>query len=163
MSHIEKTVDTLARYVLATNDAGREHARRELERLVNGTVAATQSAEPEDVIRGILLELGAPDHLKGHPYAVYGILMALADRSNIDSMCKQMYPGIAEYFNSTPSKVERGIRHLIDVICERADLDVLAYYFGNTVSANKGRPTNTEFIARMANIVRQKIGGDYGR
>ena len=108
-------------------------------------------------IRQFLLELGAPDHLVGHPYVVEAILMSLENRMYIDNITFGLYPQLAAKFDTTASRVERAIRHLIEVTWTRGDLDILNRYFGNTVSPDKGKPTNGEFIARMVNIVRQKI------
>ena len=74
-----------------------------------------------------------------------------------NAITKVLYPQVAKTFGTTPSRVERAIRHAIEVAWNRGDLDVLDKYFGNTVSASKGKPTNSEFIARVANIVRQRM------
>ena len=108
-------------------------------------------------MRQILLELGAPDHLLGHEYVVEGILLVANDRTYINNITFGLYPQLAVTFDTTASRVERAIRHLIEVTWTRGDLKVLNRYFGCTVSADKGKPTNGEFIARMANIVRQYL------
>ena len=115
------------------------------------------SMDPEQEIRRILLELGAPDHLVGHPYVIRAILLVIQDRVYINSITFGLYPQLAVEFDTTPARVERAIRHLIEVTWSRGDLDILEKYFGNTVSASRGKPTNGEFIARMANVVKAKV------
>ena len=78
-------------------------------------------------------------------------------RCNINNITFGLYPQIAAKFDTTASRVERGIRPLIEVTWTRADMDILCGYFGNTVSPDRGKPTNSEFIARIANVVRQRM------
>lgn len=78
-------------------------------------------------------------------------------RCNINTITFGLYPQIAAKFDTTASRVERGIRHLIEVTWTRADMDIFCGYFGNTVSPDRGKPTNGEFIARIANVVRQRM------
>ncbi len=113
--------------------------------------------DPEMMIRDLLLELGAPDHLIGHPYAITAVLLVVEDRTYIDSITFGLYPQIAAMHNTTASRVERAIRHLVEVTWTRGDWDVLNHYFGNTICANRGKPTNGEFIARLSNIVKQRM------
>lgn len=115
------------------------------------------SMDPEQEVRRILLELGAPDHLVGHPYVIRAILLVLGDQLYINHITFGLYPQLAVEFDTTPARVERAIRHLIEVTWSRGDLDVLDRYFGNTISASKGKPTNGEFIARIANVVKSRL------
>ena len=115
------------------------------------------SVDPEQEIRRILLELGSPDHLVGHPYVIRAILLVIQDRLYINSITFGLYPQLAVEFDTTPARVELAIRHLIEVTWARGDLDILEKYFGNTVSASRGKPTNGEFIARMANVVKANV------
>ena len=115
------------------------------------------SVEPEYQIRRILLELGAPDHLAGHPYAVRAIELVIGNRLYINSITFGLYPQLAVEFDTTAARVERAIRHLIEVTWCRGDLDTLEKYFGNTISASRGKPTNGEFIARLANVVKGNL------
>ena len=115
------------------------------------------SVEPEYQIRRILLELGAPDHLAGHPYAVRAIELVIGNRLYINSITFGLYPQLAVEFDTTAARVERAIRHLIEVTWARGDLDTLEKYFGNTISASRGKPTNGEFIARLANVVKGNL------
>ena len=115
------------------------------------------SVDPEQEIRRILLELGSPDHLVGHPYVIRAIQLVMSDRLYINSITFGLYPQLAVEFDTTPARVERAIRHLIEVTWARGDLDILEKYFGNTVSASRGKPTNGEFIARLANVVKGRV------
>ncbi len=157
MSNLEKQVAVLMRLCIAEKETDRRRAREELRSLLKAPVV--MGGDPEDLVREVLLELGAPDHLAGHPYLVQGILLVLEDRNYMANVMSGLYPRLAEMFDSTPSRIERSIRHVIEVAWSRGDLDVLNQYFGNTVSASKGKPTNSEFIARVANIVRQRMKG----
>lgn len=156
MSILEAKVNALMRLIAADSEPARNEARKEVKRLMNVS-ANTVSSDPECVVQELLLELGAPDHLIGHPYMVEAIQMVLNDRKYIDNITFGMYPTLAAKFDTTASRVERAMRHLIEVTWNRGDIDVLSSYFGNIVSAEKGKPTNGEFIARCANIVRMRL------
>ena len=156
MSDLEKQVAALMRLCTAEKDADRETARREVMEHLSRTRREV-CADPEYLIRQILLELGAPDHLTGHPYMVQAILMVVEDRMYIQNITFGLYPQLGAKFDTTASRVERAMRHLIEVTWTRGDLSVLDRYFGNTVSAARGKPTNGEFIARIANVVRQRM------
>ncbi len=156
MTILEKQVNVLMRLCGATDEKTRREAREEIRFLLQGRSAIPASEDPEAILRRILLELGAPDHLLGHDYVVQAVLMVLHDRMYINNITFGLYPQVAARFDTTAARVERAIRHLVEVTWARGDLEVLGYYFGNTVSADKGKPTNGEFIARLANVVRQK-------
>lgn len=157
MSNLEKQVAALVQLCTADKETDRRRAKETLRGLLKTAAVSPASADPEEVVREVLLELGAPDHLAGHPYLVQGILLVLEDRAYISNVMYGLYPRLAEIFGSTPSRIERSIRHVIEVAWSRGDWEVLNRYFGNTVSASKGKPTNSEFIARVANIVRQRM------
>lgn len=157
MSILEMQVDALMRLCAAEKESDRKQVREEVRRLLEKRQRGSVHADPEYLIRQILLELGAPDHLIGHPYVVQAILLVVEDRTYIDSITFGLYPQLAANFDTTAARVERAIRHLIEVTWARGDWEVLNRYFGNTVSADKGKPTNGEFIARMANVVKQRM------
>lgn len=104
-----------------------------------------------------MLDLAIPSHIKGHPYTIRAIELVVHDPDLIHEVTGGIYPTIAKEFGTTASRVERAIRHAIEVGWSRADLDVQMQYFGNTVSPSKGKPTNSEFIAQVAGIIRRKI------
>ena len=155
MKVLEMQVNALMRLCTAERDSEREEARAELRNLLE--FPAAPAADPEQEVRRILLELGAPDHLTGHPYVIEGILLALGNRMYIQNITFLLYPQLAATFDTTASRVERAIRHLIEVTWARGDYDILNRYFGNTISPDKGKPTNGEFIARLANVVRERM------
>ena len=154
MGTLEQQVRALMRLCTAQTEAERVKARTELGRLIR---EETQPATPEAMVRQLLLELGAPDHLSGPEYTVYAILLAAENRTYIHSITFGLYPQVAAHFDTTAGRVERAIRHLVEVTWTRGDVEVLQRYFGNTVSPEKGKPTNGEFIARMANVLRQRL------
>lgn len=156
MRNLELQVDTLMRLCAAETPMEQRHLRRELLTLLSRHQANRR--DPEYLTREILLDLGAPDHLLGHPFVVEAVVMCVNNSRYINNITFGLYPQIAAKFDTTASRVERGIRHLIEVTWTRGDMDVLCGYFGNTVSADRGKPTNGEFVARIANLVRQRMG-----
>lgn len=155
MSILEQKVDALMRLCVSENDRDQDRIREEIRQYLIHFDPG--KPDPEHEIRRILLELGAPDHLVGHPYVIRAILLVMSDRLYINNITFGLYPQLAVEFDTTPARVERAIRHLIEVTWSRGDLDVLNKYFGNTVSASRGKPTNGEFIARMANVVKATV------
>jgi len=91
-----------------------------------------------------------PAHIKGYQYLREAIMIAVDDMDVINAVTKVLYPEVAKRFSTTPSRVERAIRHAIEVAWDRGDLETLQKYFGYTVSNAKGKPTNSEFIAMIA-------------
>ena len=111
----------------------------------------------ESMVTGIIHEIGVPAHIKGYQYLREAIIIAVNDMDVINAITKVLYPQVAKTFQTTPSRVERAIRHAIEVAWDRGDLDTLQRFFGYTVSNTKGKPTNSEFIARIANVVKQRM------
>ena len=107
-------------------------------------------ARLESRVTEIIHEIGVPAHIKGYRYLREGILIAVEDREVINAVTKVLYPEVAKRFATTASRVERAIRHAIEVAWDRGDLETLQKYFGYTVSNAKGKPTNSEFIAMIA-------------
>ncbi|MCD7825072.1 MAG: sporulation transcription factor Spo0A [Clostridiaceae bacterium] len=107
------------------------------------------SGDLEKDITNILLEIGIPAHIKGYQYIREGIIMAFHDRNMLHYITKFLYPSIAQKYKTNSSSVERTIRHAIEVAWRRGNLEVLEEIFGNTVSAEKGKPTNSEFLALL--------------
>ncbi len=104
----------------------------------------------ESQVTSIIHEIGVPAHIKGYQYLREAILIAVADMDVINAVTKILYPEVAKRFGTTASRVERAIRHAIEVAWDRGDLETLQKYFGYTVSNAKGKPTNSEFIAMIA-------------
>ena len=108
----------------------------------------------------VLNDIGMPHHVKGYRYARFALMLVVKDRSLLEAMTKALYPGVAKEFDTTPSRVERAIRHAIEVTWDRGDLDTLQRYFGFTVRSDKGRPTNSEFFSLLADYIIAR-GGRY--
>ncbi len=104
----------------------------------------------ESQVTDIIHEIGVPAHIKGYQYLREAILLAVEDMDVINAVTKVLYPDVAKRFDTTASRVERAIRHAIEVAWDRGDLETLQKYFGYTVSNAKGKPTNSEFIAMIA-------------
>ena len=155
MYNLEWQVDTLMRLCSAQTPSGQAQARQALRLLVEGS--QMPAMDPEYLVRQILLELGTPDHLVGHPFVVEAVLMSVENRNYINNVTFGLYPQIAAKFDTTATRVERGIRHLIEVTWLRGDMDTLTRYFGNTIDPARGKPTNGEFIARLANVVNMQL------
>lgn len=126
----------------------------------NAAITVTQPEEKlELIVTDIIHDIGVPAHIKGYQYLRSAILMAVADIDILNSITKQLYPEIAQMYNTTPSRVERAIRHAIEVAWGRGHMDTIDELFGYTIHAGKGKPTNSEFIALIADKIRldQKI------
>ena len=111
----------------------------------------------ETQVTDIIHEIGVPAHIKGYQYLREAIMMEVNDIDVINQITKSLYPKIAYKFNTTPSRVERAIRHAIEVAWGRGEPAVVENIFGYTVSASKGKPTNSEFIAMIADKLRLEI------
>lgn len=111
----------------------------------------------ELLITEIIHDIGVPAHIKGYQYIRYSIMLAVKDETIISSITKTLYPTVAKKHNTTSSRVERAIRHAIEVAWDRGDLDTLNAYFGYTVQNNKGKPTNSEFIAMISDKIRLQL------
>ena len=107
-------------------------------------------ADLERQVTAIIHEVGVPAHIKGYQYLREAIMIAVEDMDVINAVTKVLYPEVAKTFGTTASRVERAIRHAIEVAWDRGDLETLQKYFGYTVSNAKGKPTNSEFIAMIA-------------
>jgi len=111
----------------------------------------------ETMVTGIIHEIGVPAHIKGYQYLREAIIIAVEDMDVINAITKVLYPQVAKAFGTTPSRVERAIRHAIEVAWDRGDLDTLQKFFGYTVSNTKGKPTNSEFIALIADKLQLQL------
>ena len=109
-----------------------------------------QEADLEAVVTDIIHEIGVPAHIKGYQYLREAIILTIHDMDMINAVTKVLYPEVARRFGTTPSRVERAIRHAIEVAWDRGDVETLQKFFGYTVSGIKGKPTNSEFIAMIA-------------
>ena len=121
---------------------------------------AADNASLESVVTDIIHEIGVPAHIKGYQYLREAIILTINDMDAINAVTKVLYPEVAKKFSTTPSRVERAIRHAIEVAWDRGDVETLQKFFGYTVSGIKGKPTTSEFIAMIADCLslRRKQG-----
>ncbi len=115
-----------------------------------------RARELEEYVTHMLHEIGIPAHIKGYHYLRDGILMAIDDMDVLNAITKVLYPTVAKKNQTTASRVERAIRHSIEVAWSRGKLDTIDELFGYTVNTGKGKPTNSEFIALIADTIRLK-------
>lgn len=111
----------------------------------------------EALVTNMIHEIGVPAHIKGYQYLRDGIIMVIQDLDVLNQITKQLYPDLAKKHKTTPSRVERAIRHAIEVAWNRGRVDIMESVFGYTVDANKGKPTNSEFIAMIADKLRLEM------
>ena len=122
-------------------------------------MSSTNEGEAPDIeaqVTRIIHQIGVPAHIKGYQYLRTAILLTVKDSDIINSVTKILYPSVAKKYQTTTSRVERAIRHAIEVAWDRGDVDTLNSYFGYTIQNNRGKPTNSEFIAMIADNLRLK-------
>ncbi len=119
-----------------------------------GTKESREGSDMEVVVTDIIHQLGVPAHIKGYHYLRSAILMSIDDNELLDSITKLLYPTVAKQFGTTSSRVERAIRHAIEIAWDRGNIETLNAFFGYTVNTCKGKPTNSEFIALITDKLR---------
>ncbi|MCR4863284.1 MAG: sporulation transcription factor Spo0A [Ruminococcus sp.] len=119
-----------------------------------GDRANSLSDDMEIVVTDIIHQLGVPAHIKGYHYLRTAILYSIEDKTLLDSVTKLLYPTVAGIYETTSSRVERAIRHAIEIAWDRGNVDTLNAFFGYTVDTGKGKPTNSEFIALITDKLR---------
>ncbi len=118
------------------------------------TACKDERSELEMQITEIMHQIGVPAHIKGYHYLRESIILSVQQPEIINSITKQLYPTVAKIYSTTSSRVERAIRHAIEVAWDRGDIDVLNSYFGYTIHNERGKPTNSEFVAMIADKLR---------
>ena len=121
----------------------------------NNTVVS--DTDLEFMVTEIIHQIGVPAHIKGYNYLRESIILAIKDSEIINSVTKTLYPTVAKEHYTTSSRVERAIRHAIEVAWDRGDVNVLNSYFGYTIHNNRGKPTNSEFIAMISDKLRLRL------
>lgn len=116
--------------------------------------SASDNRDLEIVISDVMRQIGVPAHIKGYQYLRQSIMLAVHDPELMHAVTKVLYPTVAKQNKTTPSRVERAIRHAIEVAWDRGDVDVLSSYFGYTIQNSRGKPTNSEFIAMISDKLR---------
>ena len=120
-------------------------------------ICFSEEYDLSETVTEMLLEIGIPAHLKGYQYVREAIILTVRDPEILDSITKTLYPTVAKNYGTTSSKIERAMRHAIEVACDRGDVDVFQKIFGYTVSMAKGKPTNSEFIAMLADNISLRL------
>lgn len=118
---------------------------------------AISDPQLEVMITDIMHQIGVPAHIKGYHYLREAIILSIKNTELVNSVTKLLYPTVAKNHATTASRVERAIRHAIEVAWDRGDLDVLNAYFGYTIQNERGKPTNSEFIAMISDKLRLKL------
>ncbi|MEE1065022.1 MAG: sporulation transcription factor Spo0A [Acutalibacteraceae bacterium] len=116
-----------------------------------------RSNDIEVIVSEIMHQIGVPAHIKGYSYLREAIMLAVNNTEMLGSVTKILYPTVAKTYKTTSSRVERAIRHAIEVAWDRGDVDVLSAYFGYTIQSSRGKPTNSEFIAMIADKLRLQM------
>lgn len=129
------------------------------EEAVAAARPAVEVVDLETIVTEIIMEIGIPAHIKGYQYIRDGIIMTVREPEIINGVTKVLYPAIAKKNGTTASRVERAIRHAIEVAWDRGDVDILNSYFGYTIHNLRGKPTNSEFIAMIADKIRLRYKG----
>ncbi len=127
-------------------------ALRNPKRLVADSAA--RKGDLETQVTKVIHQIGVPAHIKGYQYLRTAIMMTVDDNNIINSVTKILYPSVAKKYQTTSSRVERAIRHAIEVAWDRGDIETLNSYFGYTIQNSRGKPTNSEFIAMIADNLR---------
>lgn len=149
----------VAAYVVADGHE-QELAKAKVKQILNGISSAPPERKAESVeaaIRRVLVELGVPSHVKGYSRLICAIRIVVEDPAAARMITKRLYPEVAKEFGDTPSRVERAIRHAVELSFERCDFETVNRYFGSTVNPRKGQPTNSEFITRLADVIRDGL------
>ena len=134
-----------------------DHARSIIKmRSKNSPAELSENADMESRVTKVIHQIGVPAHIKGYQYLRTAILMTMENNEIINSVTKVLYPTVAKKYGTTTSRVERAIRHAIEVAWDRGDVDTLNSYFGYTIQNSRGKPTNSEFIAMIADNLRLK-------
>ena len=133
------------------------HIEALVKQRARSSASPTSTAtDMEAQVTKIIHQIGVPAHIKGYQYLRSAILMTIDDNEIINSVTKVLYPTVAKKYQTTTSRVERAIRHAIEVAWDRGDVDTLNSYFGYTIHNSRGKPTNSEFIAMIADNLRLK-------
>ncbi len=157
--YISKTVDIseIVDRVIMFTTAEPASCSKELENIFRSKVNENKEANIEAMVSSIIKLVGVPAHIKGYQFLRDAIIWTIEDMGIINAVTKELYPGIAKKHGTTSSRVERAIRHAIEVAWQRGDIDTINKLFGYTVHTSKGKPTNSEFIAMIADKLRLQL------
>lgn len=159
MYTLEQKIDIILRYITTDDETEKTLLKAEAFVALNSepTPAISEAISVDDIIEELLKEIGIPCHLVGHEQIACAIKLVTADKTYADRITKGLYPAVAELCGTTSSRAERGIRHAIDCVWTSRDLDNAHALFGNTLSINRGKPSNGEFIVACVKEVKRRI------
>lgn len=169
MVTLEQKIDLVMRYAATDDPAESKLLLNEIRNALadSNTIAPKSTIDisspaaiddlATDTIDDLFKELGAPSHLCGYDQAAYAIKLVISDDIYLRDITKRLYPEVAKKFGNTASRVERAIRHLVEVAWLRHDTQDAFRVFGNTIDINRGKPTNSEFLAACARIVKRRM------
>lgn len=139
---------------ITVNASGADMVDGDTPQLQAAEVRTNHTRDLYAEVTSIIHDVGVPAHIKGYVYLREAIVMAVNDQESINAVTKIMYPDLAKRLHTTPSRVERAIRHAIEVAWSRGNMEVLDSMFGYTISTSRGKPTNSEFIALIADKIK---------
>ncbi len=142
--------DIIERIVTPSHFSMLQRRKAEANAKYSANIHMFENSSVKVKITDVLHQIGVPAHIKGYHYLRSSIMMCIENPEVINAVTKQLYPAVAQRFDTTPSRVERAIRHAIEVAWDRGDIDVLNSYFGYTIHNSRGKPTNSEFIAMIS-------------
>ena len=157
---IDLTLEMVADEDMTLNQAAFAQLMQEQKPLLKAVAPITANTAVYDLetkVTNILHEIGVPAHIRGYHYMREAIIMSVNDMDVLNYITKELYPSIAKKCNTTPSRVERAIRHAIEVAWNRGKVDAIDALFGYTINNHKGKPTNSEFIALIADRLRLEM------
>jgi two-component system response regulator (stage 0 sporulation protein A) len=158
MFTLEQKVDFILRYIATNDNAKRSQMKKSaIEMLNSGEPITPVTPTVDDMIINLLRRLGMPQHLDGYKYVINAIKLCVLDPSYIKGVTKRLYPDIASLYSTTPSKVERCMRHAIVRVLDGGDWNDIEHVFGNTISVHNGNITLREFIIACANEITRKM------
>ena len=134
--------------------------KRQEDAVLNNTASLSVSAtklELEREVTNLIKKIGIPAHIKGYRYIRTAILLSIKDSEMLEFITKNLYPQIAKQYKTKPSSVERAIRHAIEVACSKGNIELIDGFFGNTISPDRGKPTNSQFIAQIVDYFKMQL------
>ena len=154
MTILEKKLDALMRYASADNDFEKDKIRKEIRQLLCDSDPTIIYSEKERDVRDILLDLNAPEHMVGYLFTVDAIMLAVENEFYLHNLKWGIYEPVAQKHHTSMTSVDRGIGYVIDAIWYRNPFEKLNTYFGGIISEGRDKPTNGQFLARVANLVK---------
>ena len=152
-----KRIEEFKNYQISENQGRSYFVRESKSNYIDIPKMEKKAENLEALVTNIIHEVGVPAHIKGYQYLREAIIMVVDNIEVINQITKQLYPAIAHKYKTTPSRVERAIRHAIEVAWGRGKLEITENIFGYTVDSSKGKPTNSEFIAMIADKLRLEM------